>query len=703
MNESMLEQEAGEFNGILGVRFWMLGTFPAFSGMRVSSGNPKQLMKQNRIVMYLGTLGASLGLATSTTSLMAEPTAGQLISWGGVVLPYVEPGTIYTNITAGGGMSAAVTSRGTVVAWGDNNYGASTPPADLSDVVALASGGPHSLALKSDGTVATWGYFWTGQLYVQNVAPPGLSNVVAVAASWDSSLALKSDGTVVLWGTNNVAGTPPPGLTNIVRIGAGGWQRMAVRADGAVFVWGVMVDSPPAGLTNVVALAAGWSHTLALRADGIVMVWGGNTDGQTNMPPGLSNVVAIAAGERHSLALKGDGTVVAWGSNPPSSDGGAGPCDVPAGLSNVVAIAAGQSHSLALRRDGTLVVWGSSEKGQRILPGSLTNIIAVAAGNQTLALRGDGTLVSWGMAVTAPPARLRKVTGIAAELAHLLALQDDGTVVSWGSNNYGQTNVPAGLSNVVAVAGARDHSLALRRDGTVVAWGANDAGQSSVPPDLSNAFAVSASIAWPQTAGNLVLTTAGAVTGWPTAAPELGTVTALATGSSPATGLAIRSDGTLAAWGDNTFGLTNLPPGLTNVCAAAIPWYHCLALKLDGTVSGWGTVLTNAVTLENADAVTVPLGASNVVAIAAGRAVSLAIRADPQITSISVTGSIAVIRFLTFAGRAYVVESCPDLVSGSWTPLPGGSIPGDGREASIADALVYESARFYRLRVSPSQ
>src|SRR5688572_7112348 len=41
----------------------------------------------------------------------------------------------------------------TVVAWGNNDYGQRTVPAELSDVVALAADGLHSLALKGDGTV----------------------------------------------------------------------------------------------------------------------------------------------------------------------------------------------------------------------------------------------------------------------------------------------------------------------------------------------------------------------------------------------------------------------------------------------------------------------------------------------------------------------------------------------------------------------
>jgi alpha-tubulin suppressor-like RCC1 family protein len=42
------------------------------------------------------------------------------------------------------------------------------------------------------------------------------------------------------------------------------------------------------------------------------------------------------------------------------------------------------------------------------------------------------------------------------------------------------------------------------------------------------------------------------------------------------------------AWGDNSYGQRNVPPGLSNVVAVAAGAYHSLALKADGTVVAWG-------------------------------------------------------------------------------------------------------------------
>ena len=48
------------------------------------------------------------------------------------------------------------------------------------------------------------------------------------------------------------------------------------------------------------------------------------------------------------------------------------------------------------------------------------------------------------------------------------------------------------------------------------------------------------------------------------------------------------SGGTVAAWGANDYGQTNLPSGLSGVLAVAGGTWHSLALRRDGSVVAWG-------------------------------------------------------------------------------------------------------------------
>jgi alpha-tubulin suppressor-like RCC1 family protein len=83
--------------------------------------------------------------------------------------------------------------------------------------------------------------------------------------------------------------------------------------------------------------------------------------------------------------------------------------------------------------------------------------------------------------------------------------------------------------------------------------------------------------------------------------------------------------GSVVAWGDNAYGETKLPKGLTNVVQLSSRGLHSLALRSDGTVAAWGW---------NAFGQTkVPTTLSNVVQVAAGASFSSALRADGRVAA----------------------------------------------------------------------
>jgi RHS repeat-associated protein len=120
-------------------------------------------------------------------------------------------------------------------------------------------------------------------------------------------------------------------------------------------------------------------------------------------------------------------------------------------------------------------------------------------------------------------------------------------------------------------------------------------------------------------------------------------VIAIATGATHA--LALRSDGTVWAWGNNAYGqlgngsTTNSDApvqvsGLTGVIAIAGGAGHSLAVKSDGTVWAWGNnaygQLGNGTTT-NALVPTQATGLSGITAVAAGQAHSLALASDGSV------------------------------------------------------------------------
>ncbi|MSU57550.1 MAG: hypothetical protein EXS35_05125 [Pedosphaera sp.] len=250
---------------------------------------------------------------------------------------------------------------GTVVSLG----GPMVPPG-LTNVVAVAAcadayGRPQSVALRENGTVTAWGGDLQG--YAANV-PANLSNVVALAAARDFSLALQNDGVITSWGELPLP--PPPNLFGAVAIAARDRMAFALKSDGTVVQWGQ--GSAPADLSNVVALAAG----AALKNDGRLVVWPTFVPSAPMTLNGLSNVVGVAIGQGFGLAIRTGGTVT-YGDNVTGGQYYVGPTNLP-GFSNVVAVSA-FGHGLALKSDGTVLGYATT------LPGGLTNVSAISAGN----------------------------------------------------------------------------------------------------------------------------------------------------------------------------------------------------------------------------------------------------------------------------------------------------------------------------------
>ena len=245
-----------------------------------------------------------------------------------------------------------------------------------------------------------------------------------------------------------------------------------------------------------------------------------------------------------------------------------------------------------LRSDGALSSWGMYSA----IPSNVVDVVAIssagpgpAKADNNLALRANGKVVHWyGTSTPAVPAVVSNsyIVAVAAGGMHQLALREDGTVIAWGNNTSGQTNVPAAATNGVAIAAGELHSLALRADGKVIGWGLNTSGQATALSNAANVVAISAG-------GNQSLAL-------------------LANGS--ATGSVVTNAQQVLMYG--------LPPAdATNLLAVSAGYLHSLGLRADRTVLGWGRT--------NYGVINIPPYASNVVALAAGGALSLALVNDP--------------------------------------------------------------------------
>lgn len=294
-------------------------------------------------------------------------------------------------------------------------------------------------------------------------------------------------------------------------------------------------------------------------------------------------------------------------------------------------------HSVIVKPDGKIYSWGLNSYWQ------LGNKSSVNTNTPVAAYTG-GVLGG------------KVITQVANGSNHTVALSNDGKIYAWGLNNYGQVgNGTIGVAiepvlissngtlngkTAIQVAAGLEHTVALATDGTVYAWGNNSNGQlgdgtnnnSNVPVAVYNSGVLSGK--------NIIQIAAGANHS-----------------------VALASDGTVYAWGNNTNGqLGNGTNNSSNVPVAvftsgelngkliikiAAGVNHTVALASDGTVYTWGLNGAGQLGNGNFNDYNVPvavntsgvLNGKSISQIAAGGYFTLALSSDNQIYSWGSNGS----------------------------------------------------------------
>ncbi len=276
-----------------------------------------------------------------------------------------------------------VSGTGTVVAWGRDDFGQATVPADLGKCLAIDAGGwGTTVVIKQDRTVQVIGVNW---YYPEtSVVPANLGPCREVAHGANHIMAVRDDGTVRVWGGGAGAVAPPSDVINPTHVACGGAHNLALLPDGTVRAWGLNDHGQANVPTNqsAIAIGAGQGHSLLVSPDGTVHAYGWNDAGQSTPPSGLNGITELDGGFRHTVALRSDGAVFCWGSN------SHGQCDVPSTVVLATDVTAGGKHSVALLADGSVVCWGFNASGACDVPPKLLPCSAVAAGGDDYFLGG---------------------------------------------------------------------------------------------------------------------------------------------------------------------------------------------------------------------------------------------------------------------------------------------------------------------------
>jgi alpha-tubulin suppressor-like RCC1 family protein len=257
---------------------------------------------------------------------------------------------------------------------------------------------------------------------------------------------------------------------------------------------------------------------------------GDNTTALKNSPvqtiSGGNNWKQVSAGRQHVLAIKTDGTLWTWGRNGYQGTLGtnnttdrASPGQTVSAGTNWKHASCGGAFSMGIKTDGTLWLWGDNLYGQL----------------------GDNTRVDKSSPVQTVSAGTNWKSVSGAEY-HTAAIKTDGTLWLWGRNAYGELGINnngftnhksspvqtiSGGTNWKNCFGGGQYTAAIKTDGTLWMWGDNASGQLG-----DNTIALKNSPVQTISGGN----------NW------------RLVGAGSYNMAAIKTDGTLWTWGQNSYG-----------------------------------------------------------------------------------------------------------------------------------------------------
>jgi uncharacterized protein YjdB/alpha-tubulin suppressor-like RCC1 family protein len=281
------------------------------------------------------------------------------------------------------------------------------------------------------------------------------------------------------------------------------------------------------------------------------------------------------------------------------------------------------------------VIWSSSDPGVATVEGGLVTAVALGAATITAAAADGGHAAACGVSVEKVPSIVHKDRAtVAGGRDYSLAVKADGSLWAWGNNEYGRlgdgtvTDRFAGPVRVgedtdwASVSAGGYHSLAVKADGSLWGWGGNWQGQvgdGTGAERPAGPVRVGEDSDWAGASAGLyhsaAVKTDGSLSAWGwNIYGQLGIGDATVRLYAPAQigadsdwvavsageyhTLALKEDGGLWAWGYNDFGQLgddtsdnkNAPVKVgSNTVAAQTGFYHSVALDVDGRLWAWGS------------------------------------------------------------------------------------------------------------------
>jgi alpha-tubulin suppressor-like RCC1 family protein len=519
---------------------WGNNNFGALGGASNNRSSPVQV----------GALTTWSKVAASRSSSSAIRTDGTLWVWGngefgrlgvGSLNNFSSPvmvgtATNWVQVSQGFQFQTVLNSSGEIWNCGANSQGelardtggndrsAPTQVGALTTWQKLALGGLFNAAIRTDGTLWAWGYNDQGQIGVSSsflafISPVQVGTMTdwsQVACRYDSMSAVKTGGTLWSWGdsssgelgTNDLVDRNSPvqvgAMSDWVNVFAGPLADcvLALKSNNSLWGWGHSAtdcfgEGSATNRSSPVQVGVGESWQFVSAAGGVI-----------------GRYYSLALTTTGALFGAGDNTYaqtlstsVTWRTSSPIQVGA---------MTDWAQVTTADRSSAALKTNGTMWVWGEGGGGTLANQDTKGSISPIQVGAMT-----DWSKINSGCSFT-------------------MAIKTNGTLWTWGLNLGGRLGTSSStisqsspvqigaLSGWTDVGPGEIHTMAIRQ-GALWAWGDHLFGR------LGN----------------------GAATGVSNSPIQIGSMTDWMMVRSNRTGghsLAIKTDGTLWAWGESNAG-----------------------------------------------------------------------------------------------------------------------------------------------------
>lgn len=270
----------------------------------------------------------------------------------------------------------------------------------------------------------------------------------------------------------------------------------------------------------------------------------------------------------------------------------------------IISVSAGFTHSLAITNTGEVIIWGEKNLIPDAKLTALTNVISINTNKFVTIVHHNSndvtflhhtknnTIAHWYL----NNLNLHALRSFSIQDQIGYALNKNGEFFRFGYLKAPNYNIPDELNrllqgNIIDIQ-SRNNCIVLTKHGVAYEW--VDADTNDYQPEFSYNFFHEIKAIAQSEHYHMMLQNSGKVSLWDRSSTNTITIPQecktdiIAIGAGLNHFVALKSNGTLVVWGDNSLNQCNIPSNMSRIKSFSTGYNHTLAIDINGKVYAWG-------------------------------------------------------------------------------------------------------------------